>query len=137
MTNQKCPRTGIPSRVCTCSLHQRIGGQLDANAYASLAQRHRPADLRDAVAELARQGLRAADISRLLQLSEPAVTALLQRAHTQPGAIRGDEAAEIHAQAWQGKPTEFGPLTRAASSVLMQTDDEQPTPAGVAGKGSR
>jgi predicted transcriptional regulator len=81
-----------------------IDRQLDDRAYRQRARMHQPADLRAAVAELARQGLRASDIARLLELSEPAVTALLQRS---PIASARDslptvaDAQRMHADAWR------------------------------------
>lgn len=73
-----------------------IGGQLDHRAYERLARKHQPADLRVAIRTLAAQGLKAADIARLLEVSECAVVALLARPH-----IGFEKAAAVHADAWR------------------------------------
>lgn len=103
---QRCPRSGIPSQFCSCNLHARIGGQLDAAAYAALAAKHRPTDeaslAREAQA-LAARGLTERDIGQALQLDTTQVRALLQRLPAQPGAARGDEAAAIHTDAWSAQ----------------------------------
>lgn len=71
-----------------------IGGPLD---YQLLSQLHRPRDpvaLRSEVRRLATsQGLTAEDIATALRLNLVQVREML--------AASGDEAAQIHAQAWQ------------------------------------
>lgn len=81
-----------------------IGGQLD---YRRLAEMHRPANPHEAVCALAAQGLRCADIARILGYTEPAVAALLKRYANASGATRSaplapESAAALHAAAWVG-----------------------------------
>jgi hypothetical protein len=72
-----------------------IGSELDHRTYQERARKHQPADIRDAIRALADQGLKSADISRLLECSQAAVDAILK---SRPSVA---EAATAHAAAWQ------------------------------------
>ena len=74
--------------------------------YRARARQHQPADLRDAIRTLASQGLKAADIARLLELSEAAISALLQSRPiaSNRASLPFDESAAAHAATWRRSP---------------------------------